>query len=497
MPSQCKGALIVGAWGRDTKHLVRFLCCILSLALASCVDFQPPDVRFVSPTEGEAVWFKARYQIEAADKNLDRVDFYLDGAKVRKYEASHIVDSVDVSLASHTLRAEAYDREGNHSSTEVNTVPGDYSPPSVRFVSPTAGEAVLFKVEFEIEATAESLRRVDFYVDGVKTRTYLDAHIADSVEVSLAPHTLRAEAYDRYGQYSYAEVSVAIPAWRCATSSAQWSRRSGHTAVVLDGRIWLMGDVCISGDVWCSQDGVSWTEVTGSPSWLARRWHSSLAHGGRIWLFGGDAGSSKNDVWYSVDGASWTEATDSAGWSPRYSHTSVVFGDSMWVLGGAEGLRSYDNDVWCSANGTAWTRATADAGWSPRCEHAAVVFGGKMWVLGGLGEDGTPRNDVWSSPDGVTWTLATPSAAWQPRYGHTAVVYDNRIWVLGGDDGGDYRGDVWYSCDGVSWHLATGSAGWYGDGRTGQASVVFGDKVWLLGGIIPEGSYCNDVWCWP
>ena len=81
--------------------------------------------------------------------------------------------------------------------------------------------------------------------------------------------------------------------WQCATENAGWSGRYGHTSVVFDNKMWVLG------------------------------------------------GGYKNDVWYSSDGINWVCATENAGWSPRDDHTSVVFDNKMWVLGGG-----YKNDVW-------------------------------------------------------------------------------------------------------------------------------------------------------
>jgi len=302
---------------------------------------------------------------------------------------------------------------------------------------------------------------------------------------------VKAQAKDKEGSVSSwssgHQIAIEIP-WRLATSSAGWSPRYGHTSVVFDNKIWVLGGYDYRNDVWYSSDGVNWTRATANAGWSPRYVHTSVVFDNKIWILGGDDGSRRNDVWYSSDGVNWTRATANAGWSPRYQHTSVVFDNKIWVLGGHDGSRR--NDVWYSSDGVNWTRATANADWSPRYGHTSVVFDNKIWVLGG--DDGSRRNDVWYSSDGVNWTRATDNAGWSPRYVHTSVVFDNKIWILGGDDGSN-RNDVWYSSDGVNWTRATANAGW--SPRNAHTSVVFNNKIWILGGY--DGSRCNDVWYWP
>lgn len=237
--------------------------------------------------------------------------------------------------------------------------------------------------------------------------------------------------------------------WTQATASAAWTARDYHASVVFDNKMWVLGgyngsvDYSFFHDVWYSTDGVTWTQATASAAWAARNGHTSVVFDGKIWVIGGNTPSNyRNDVWYSSDGVNWTQATNSAGWTARCGHTSVVFDNKMWVLGGYDG--SDRNDVWYSTDGVNWAEATGSAGWTARSIHTSVVSDNKMWVLGGY--DGSDRNDVWYSSDGVNWTQATASAAWSARYAHSSVASNGKMWVLGGrNDAGGLRNDVWYS----------------------------------------------------
>jgi outer membrane protein assembly factor BamB len=174
--------------------------------------------------------------------------------------------------------------------------------------------------------------------------------------------------------------------------------------------MWVMGGYNYSGgdqylnDVWYSTNGVNWTQATDSAGWPGRSGHTSVVSDNKMWVLGGysRSGGYKHDVWYSTDGMTWTQAAASAGWSARDGHTSVVFDDKLWVLGGG-----FRNDVWYSADGANWTQAAASAEWMARLFHASVVFDNKVWVMGGLDTSGTLRPDVWRS--GGLATLVAPN----------------------------------------------------------------------------------------
>ena len=286
--------------------------------------------------------------------------------------------------------------------------------------------------------------------------------------------------------------------WTQLLNNAPWSRRSNHSSVVFDDKIWVIGGYDGSGqnDVWYSSDGINWTAATEEAPWSGRSNHSSVVFNNKIWVIGGYGGSNQDDVWYSSDGINWTAATEAAPWSWRSSHSSVVFDNKIWVIGGASGDRQ--DDVWYSSDGSNWIVATEDAPWSGRTSHSSVVFDDKIWVIGGydgIGFGG--QDDVWYSSDGVTWTTTTASATWSGRSSHSSVVFDDKIWVIGGFDvTGNWQDDVWYSSSGVTWTAATTSAPW--SGRSNHSSVVFNDKIWVIGGnddsTNGSNSMQDDVW---
>jgi len=97
--------------------------------------------------------------------------------------------------------------------------------------------------------------------------------------------------------------------WTCAVDSAQWEKRWSAPSVVFDNKMWLM---CGQGwndsgwvgytDVWCSTDGIVWTCAVDSTPWAERYGFSAVVFNGRVWIIGGRHHSQNmKDVWRTTD----------------------------------------------------------------------------------------------------------------------------------------------------------------------------------------------------
>ena len=195
--------------------------------------------------------------------------------------------------------------------------------------------------------------------------------------------------------------------WRNATMTAGWSPRLGAAGVVHNGKMWILGGLeryfdgnesHLRNDVWCSADGKAWELATASAPWAPRAFHAALSFAGKLWVFGGGnyvpTYAGHNDVWCSTDGVQWTQVTSHAPWSPRIWFSAVVFRDRMWLLGGWSNNPSKNwNDVWHTTDGATWTELKTDSIWSERHEQSYYVFQDKLWLVGG---NAWPLvNDVW------------------------------------------------------------------------------------------------------
>lgn len=307
--------------------------------------------------------------------------------------------------------------------------------------------------------------------------------------------------------------------WELVTMTAPFAPRDGAGALTLNGRMYLLGGwnpgdkvnfprICNS-EVWCSTDGLHWTEINEQAPWEGRHCAGWIEHRDRLWVVGGDCnqGHYQNDVWHSSDGVTWTQACDDVPWRNRALHMTHAFADKLWVLGGQTmpGFVSpgppeaFFNDVWCSEDGVNWTRVLEHAPWPPRGMVAGhAVFQDRLWLIAGGTYDTptTPQrkfyNDVWSTADGENWICHTERADFAPRQYHETAVWDGRLWVMEGSNRGHVEGggnlnDVWHSGDGESWKELPGTP-W--KSRHAASLFMHDDALWMVAGNNME----PDVW---
>jgi len=314
--------------------------------------------------------------------------------------------------------------------------------------------------------------------------------------------------------------------WVKVTEKAAFAPRDGAGALVLGGKMWLIGGwnpgdrkhfprIC-NNEVWSSRDGAAWTlekpntfldkTFDGERDWEGRHTAGYVVFRDKLWIVGGDVnqGHYHFDVWRSADGKTWELVNKGrkVPWGPRALHYTVVFRDKIWVLGGqtlpsfVPGDETFYRDVWTSADGVKWEKVTpTEPCWSARgMIGGSAVFRGRIWVLGG-GTYDTPKrpqrqyyNDVWSSADGVKWERHVVFAPWEPRQYHEVAVFDGRLWVLEGYSGAQgNRQDVWYSADGVNWYEVPNTP-WQ---PRHAASVFVHDRaLWMVAG----NNMQSDVW---
>ncbi len=186
-----------------------------------------------------------------------------------------------------------------------------------------------------------------------------------------------------------------------------WSPRVAAAIVEFKGRMWILGgtedyyfgdDRSLKNDVWSSADGRTWTLATPHAEWSPRAFHQAVVLADKIYVMGGGnytpSYRATNDVWCSSDGVKWTQVTGHAGWGPRLWFSAVVYRDRMWVLGGWSNDPSTNwGDVWYSRDGREWQPLTAEVTWRGRHEHSTYVFRDKLWVVAGNADPIT--GEVW------------------------------------------------------------------------------------------------------
>jgi len=316
--------------------------------------------------------------------------------------------------------------------------------------------------------------------------------------------------------------------WTNVTKAAPFTARDGAGALVLDGKMYLIGGWnpsnaidfpwITNNEVWSSSDGRDWglekpnTFKSGfdpSADWEGRHSAGYTVYDNKLWIVGGDSNQRhyQSDVWNSTNGQTWTQVNpgNPVPWGPRILHHTLTFQNKIWVTGGQtlssfaplpadhNNQNRFYNDVWNTSDGVNWTRVAEHAGWNPLgMIGGSAVFNDKMWILGG-GTYETPDvpgrlfyNHVWSSADGENWTQELANAPWDPRQYHDVAVFDGRMWVLGGWNWGDFD-DVWSSDDGIHWEQLPGTP-WAP--RHASSVFVHDNSIWMVAG----SSMQSDVW---
>ncbi len=143
---------------------------------------------------------------------------------------------------------------------------------------------------------------------------------------------------------------------QCEVAEALWEGRCSHSSIIYDDRMWVMGGMTFTGegyyitrttwnDVWCSEDGVNWIQATSSAPWEPRFGHTSVVYDGKMWVIGGGDKDYYNDAWFSTDGEHWTEAAVMGDWQGAAGHASAVHDGKVWILGGERDNAGL-NEVW-------------------------------------------------------------------------------------------------------------------------------------------------------
>ncbi|MDA3864903.1 MAG: hypothetical protein PF689_13660 [Deltaproteobacteria bacterium] len=281
--------------------------------------------------------------------------------------------------------------------------------------------------------------------------------------------------------------------WGKATISP-FGARAGHTTVVHEDKIFLMGGFTLEenqavalNDVWVSENGINWGQLLADAPWAPRANHCSVVFAGRIYVIGGNEDTEYyGDVWSTADGINWT--LDSTPFSDRMGMECLVFENKIWVMGGVD--YSGIAEIWNSADGLNWLKQP-DPPWEGRAHFSLDLFKNQIILTGGNVYSSKTFNDVWRSTDGISWELLSESLPVEYLYGHRTVVEGNKIWISGGNGAMDqllvYEEGQWHKI-----HMESPFSA-----RAYHTMLIFKDKIWLQGGTFSDEMTLNlrdDIW---
>jgi hypothetical protein len=244
--------------------------------------------------------------------------------------------------------------------------------------------------------------------------------------------------------------------WQKEVSVAAWTLSAQTMSVSFAGRMWRMGGFLEKNrpisEIWSSVDGRIWTLASAAAAWQPRGGGALVVHNGKLWLLGGTRHPHNegdhpalNDVWCTENGVDWTQVNQHAPWQPRGFHSAVAHNGRLWILGGGlwEKNATLYKDVWSSFDGVSWVVHSTQSEWPGRVWATSASYEGLLWIIGGFIDH--PRggtNDIWYSADGSNWYPYLSGKTWPARMAHSTVVFNGRLWLLAGSNG-DYFNDVW------------------------------------------------------
>ncbi len=136
--------------------------------------------------------------------------------------------------------------------------------------------------------------------------------------------------------------------WQKVAEHLPFGPGAGQQFVVFNGKLFRLDN-----DVWVSTDGLRWEKLTDHITPDVKLFgFTAVVFDGKIWLIGCNRnGQFASQVYNSDDGINWKEQT--APWTPRGGMAAAVFNNKVYVTGGKYGgLKNgqtefvYSNDVW-------------------------------------------------------------------------------------------------------------------------------------------------------
>lgn len=130
-----------------------------------------------------------------------------------------------------------------------------------------------------------------------------------------------------------------------STNPFSWNLLMNSTAVVYNNAIYAMGGNIygspdVTNKIFKSLDGSTWQEVTPIENFTPRKNHTAVVYDGKIWILAGmtidESGAVFSDeIWYSDDPDQFWYLYDGPSlFTGRSLHSSLVYEDEIWLFGG-------------------------------------------------------------------------------------------------------------------------------------------------------------------
>ncbi|MBK7857811.1 MAG: hypothetical protein IPJ65_04120 [Archangiaceae bacterium] len=278
------------------------------------------------------------------------------------------------------------------------------------------------------------------------------------------------------------------------------AQRFGHTALVADGSLYVIGGqgASITNAVEVARvyaDGSLGPFASTAAFTTARFRHGSAVWGGNLYVVGGQTTTTATSATANVQLAPLLQANQARPgvWAsaislttPRQGAASVGVNGRIYVLGGRDNLGNLRNDVEVSDFGATLFTTLASTFTTPRELAVAFTYADRLYVAGGNGASGR-LDDIQFAPINANGTLGAFQTVTRvlpsQRQGAAAAIFDDHLYVVGGFDTAN-RNDVQVATidptDGsIGTFQATSS---FTTPRQGHAAVIIGHTLYVIGG---------------
>ncbi len=213
-----------------------------------------PVVEWISPRyDSEAITGGMEIEVKAedAEKNLTKIEFFMDDEKIGEVAASGLKDGIasivtgELPEGTHIFKARATDTASAYSETSdivIHIVPGEIRP-VIEWISPADGAEVAIgsnlQLVIDVTVPVGDIDKVDFYHNGRFTGTVpayditADRAIYTVRSMASGSHSFYAIAYDVAGNSTQsAEVGVVATATANSLPIIQWKSPANNSTAV-------------------------------------------------------------------------------------------------------------------------------------------------------------------------------------------------------------------------------------------------------------------------
>jgi len=268
------------------------------------------------------------------------------------------------------------------------------------------------------------------------------------------------------------------PPWQEMKSMAV--ARTRHAAVVLSGRIYVIGGIGANNTSLSSveiYDPASDTWTSGTPLPVALSYHTAEVIGGRIYVISSSGGviyifNPANNSWSTSPRSNYNDPSQD---SCTMLNDYIVIATPAGAFSGGINVPFYQvsNNTW----GAGSEFATSDRRW-----FSAACIGTDLYVVGGYSQFLTPKVDntilKYHAVDPSGWT-ALPARMAEARYSSSAVAFNGEIVVMGGQNTSQsFRSIEAYNPSSGTWRALPAMF----RARIDFDSVVLNGMIYVIGG---------------